>query len=87
MDGDGAEPAVVASGFIPAAGEHVEPAVGCFDDLAVPVAVVFHCGIFQPVPSVAREDVGRTPGLTDQLAVRRRGEKIADESPRRITEQ
>ena len=63
VDGDGAEPAAVAPGFIPAAGEHVVLAVGGLDDLAVPVAVFLHGGVFQPVLRVAREDVGGTPGL------------------------
>jgi hypothetical protein len=74
-----AEPAAVASGFIPTAGEHVVFAVGGFDDLAVPVAVVLDCGVFQPVLGIAREHIGRTPGVTNQLAVRRSGEKIVDE--------
>ena len=86
VDGNRAEPAVVASGFTPAAGEHMVPAIGGFDDLAVPVAVFLHRGVFQPVLGVAREDVGRTPGLTDQLAVRRSGEKTADEGLRLRTQ-
>ena len=82
VDSNRAEPAAVAPGFIPTAGEHVVLAVGGFDDLAVPVAVFLDGGVFQAVLDVAREDVGRAPGVTKQLALRRSGEEIADERPR-----